>query len=236
MKQATYIEGFTASVWKSLAVKSNRLGWPEGLRQASLRLSPSAMRSLLVTGVFEDTFPAVDELREAMDEIERLDFEALCSRETHHGRGHTQRFYDIREAACHAADNDPREQARMWAKGDELGIRLNPRALNVFWTWLHIHPTDSGKRRVLDNAPWRGMPAAVVDSHTYEGKVGKVGATILSGHYHKHRELSELVAAHGWDWVRAKVHDGPTVQPHETQLGLFDLTPTPQTKTKTKHR
>lgn len=226
-----YIEGFSKSAWKSLAVKSQRIGWVTGLERACAALGKSELRPVLICGLFEDTFPAVDELQEAMAEIRRLDFGALCSRETHHGRaGLTARFCQLKDRALAAAQTD---QRRLWAKGKELGIWLPRRCLNCFWTWLHIHPTDSGKRRVLDSSPWRGMPAPMVDSHTYEGKVANVGATILSGHYHKHLELSQLVGAHGWEWVRQQVHSKPTVPPHQqAQLGLFDLTPTPKRKTK----
>jgi hypothetical protein len=214
-----YIEGFSKSAWKSLAVKSQRIGWVTGLERACAALGKSELKSILICGLFEDTFPAVDEFQEAMAEIRRLDFEALCSRETHHGRaGITAQFYAVREQAMAAAGT---EQSRLWAEGRRLKVWLPRRCLNCFWTWLHLHPTDSCKRRSLDNAPWRGMPAPMVDSHTLEGKRSNVGATILSGHYKKHLELSELVAAHGWDWVRAKVHSGPKVQPHQTQLALL---------------
>jgi hypothetical protein len=86
--------------------------------------------------------------------------------------------------------------------------------------------TDSeaaGKRRTLDTTEWKGMPPEMLDSHTYEGKVAGTGASLLSGHYHKHLEVSQLVEAHGWEWIRAKVHSRGVFQPHkhESQAGLF---------------
>ena len=90
------IDGYSESLWKSVVVKSLRIGWPAGLEEASRRLNKSTMKSLLICGLFEDVFPPEEELQEAMDEVNRFDFEALCSRETHHGQGlYTPYHYTI---------------------------------------------------------------------------------------------------------------------------------------------
>jgi hypothetical protein len=101
------IAGFSRAVWKSLAVKSLRLGWPEGLVRAQLALGKSEVRQLITCGIFEDIFPAMCELEFVLGEVRRLDYEALCSRQTHHGRGYTARFCELEEQAVRVASTHP---------------------------------------------------------------------------------------------------------------------------------
>ncbi len=204
--ETEYIEGFSKSAWKSLAVKALRLGWVQGLERACCNLGKSEMKPILICGLFEDTFPAINELPQVLEEVRRLDFVALCERETHHGRGLTPRFCELAPEAKAAAQNKVGE---LFDAGKRHNIWLSKRALNVWWTWLEMAPLDTGRKRIPDMTEWSGMPRAVVDAHTFEGKVADVGATILSGHYHKHLELSQHVEAHGWEWVREQVHSGP---------------------------
>jgi hypothetical protein len=204
-KPIHFIEDWSESAWKSAVVKSLRLGWPAGLEAAASRLSPSTVQQLLVCGVFEDIFPAKAELAKVMVEVKARDWPALCIRQTHHGRGYTQRFCELEPIAVSAAEN---EKGKLWAAAREYKLWLPNRALNCWWTWLEIGPQDSGVLREPDGSPWAGMPAAMLDGHTYEGRRARTPITVLSGHYCNHLSLSQLVAKGGWQAVRTLVHLG----------------------------
>ena len=204
------IDGFSKSAWKSLAVKALRIGWVDGLKRSEAALGKSDLKLVLTCGVFEDIFPAVTELPDVMQDIRTLNYDNLCRRQTHHGRpGLTARFCELEPLAVEQANNHKPE---LWAAGKAHHIWLPLRSLNCWWTWLEMAPTDKGKTRRLDRTPWQGMPPAMIDSHTMEGKIRKVGATILSGHYHKHLELSVLVQDHGWEHIREIVHGAPRTE------------------------
>lgn len=203
LRPIKWIDGFSESAWKSLAVKSLRMGWPAGLEEALDRLGRSTVQYLLLAGVFEDVFPAAAELEAAVAEARALEFAGLCRRATHHGRGHTGRFCDLEAEAMQAAEH---ERPALWAEARRRGLWLPNRALNTFWTWLAIRPTDAGAVRTIDKARWRGMPISMLDGHTYEGRRQWRFATILSGDYDSHRELSRSVRRHGWGPIRRQVH------------------------------
>jgi hypothetical protein len=217
------VDGWSESAWKSLAVKSLRIGWPEGLRQAEQRLARSTMDWLLLAGVLEDVFPAERELHDVVAELKARDWQALCSRETHHGRGYTEAFCALEKRAVAAA----RDPSPLYPEARRLGLYLPRRAWNVFWTWLELAPADEGVRREVDATPWRGMPRAILDSHTTEGKARGVKITVASGHYQAHLHLAELVAAYGWPTVRRRVHARIEPEPPEhRQLELGERTET----------
>jgi hypothetical protein len=202
------IDGLTVGAWKSLAVKSLRLGWLFGLEAAEIRLGKTYMRACMTCGVFEDIFPAVNELSQVAIEVDRLDYAALCRRETHHMRGHTGAFCAYEKEACEAAANDP---GPLYMQAKNYGIKLPPRSLNCWYTWYHILPQDEGKRRTVDMTPWTTMPTAMLDGHTMEGKSMKVVVTLLSGHYSNHLTLSKTLPRLTWDGLRAQVHGSGNV-------------------------
>lgn len=204
MLRIRYFDGYSESLWKSLAVKAMRLGWPAGLEAAAERLEPSTVRSLLVCGVFEDVFPAKEEIEAVRQEIEGRDYEALCRRQTHHGRGLTPAFCALERVAC-AAARDSRKNV-LFAEGKRLGFALPPRSLNCFYTWFHMAPHDAGAVRAIDPTPFRGIPLAMADAHTIEGKRIRQEVTSLSGHYHQHARIAERVQAEGWEPLRRETH------------------------------
>jgi hypothetical protein len=208
-RAVVYRDGFSESAWKSLTVKSLRIGWPEGLRQAAARLSSSSVTALLVCGIFEDTFPAVVEMDEANVDVKTLDFKALCARETHHGRGYTDAFCDLEHEAVEAARN---EQEAIYAAARGFSLRLPSRSLNCFYSWIRLRPNDAGVRRKLDDAPWRGMPKVMLDGHTLEGNRLGQRVGLLSGDYAQHRVIGQRVMREGWDLIRGEAHE-ETVQP-----------------------
>ena len=205
------VQGFTRSLWTSVAVKSLHLGWPAGLEEARRHLSPSSFKATLLCGVFEDVFPAVDELEDAVDEILRGDIEALCRRDTHHGRGLTVAFCALEREAVHEAATAPHEiRERMSEAG--LVPFLPPRALNCAYTWLTLAPTDQALRE-LDQTPWSGMPSFAADAHTDEGRARRTFTTLLSGTYSQHRRIASMVMEEGWSALRQRVHERGTIEP-----------------------
>ena len=216
------IDGYSESLWKSVVVKSLRIGWPAGLEEASRRLNKSTMKSLLICGLFEDVFPPEEELQEAMDEVNRFDFEALCARETHHGQGLADRFCDLEDEAVYAARNCKPD---IWAMANKYGIWIPPRAMNVFYTWHWLRNEIRGGKREIDRTPWTGIPKVMADSHTYEGKKMGQGITLLSGHYSQHREIGRLVQEKGWQWVREQVHNSGVFETEDIpkQTSILDL-------------
>jgi hypothetical protein len=207
-------DGFSESAWKSLAVKSLRIGWPEGLNQAVLRLGVATVNPLLLCGIFEDIFPAKADLGMTFDEVSSLDLEALCARETHHGRGYTEAFCNLERQAIEAARTKPEE---LYAAGQRLGLSLPRRSLNCFYTWMSLQPNDTGVQRRLDDAPWRGMPKVVLDGHTLEGKHLGQRVALLSGHYEQHRVIGQRVMKEGWGPIRAETHEDIVQPPSATE-------------------
>lgn len=202
METTRRIDGWSKSLWKSLAVKSLRMGWPAGLEAAERALNPSTLRSLLTCGVFEDTFPATGEIDAVLEAVDGNEYERLCRWETHHGRGYTDRFCDLEDEAVRAARQ---RGVEIFPRARELGIWIPPRALNCFWTWLKVEPSRGGTREI-DPRPFEVIPRAMADGHTYEGKHLNQKVTVLSGHYQQHRSLGRRVLEEGWSRIREEVH------------------------------
>lgn len=199
----TLIDGYSESIWKSLVVKSLRIGWPTGLDEAAKRLPPATVDALLVCGIFEDIFPSQTELSDCLSEIQSRNYQALCGRETHHGRRLTEAFCALEKEACDAALT---EREPLLEQAHALGVQLPPRALNCFCTWLKLSPQELDVKRTLDDAQWTGVPMAIVDGHTYEGKVRGTLETSLSGTYYNHAVLGQRVVREGWSGIRKEVH------------------------------
>lgn len=201
-KELVFIDGFTESAWKSLVVKSLRIGWVEGLIAAAERLPKSTMTGLLTSGLFEDVFPAGwGELNDAYTEILHHDYMNLCSRETHHGRAYTNQFCDMADEACGVGVT--------WGEKIVVGVKentdlrwINPRVYNCLYTWWKIDPQDKGVLRQPLIHKFEGIPANVLDSHTYEGKKAGRKICLLSGHYENHRAIGERVMREGWGGLR----------------------------------
>lgn len=202
-KSLTLIDGYSESIWKSLVVKSLRIGWPTGIDEAAKRLTPATVDALLVCGVFEDIFPPQTELRDCLSEIHSRNYLALCARETHHGRGFTEAFCRLEKEACAAAIA---ERESLLRQSHELGVQVPLRALNCFYTWLKLAAQDVNLRRPLDDASWIGVPKAIADGHTYEGKRIGTLQTLLSGTYGNHAVLGQRVLSESWAIVRAEFH------------------------------
>ena len=59
-QDVVFVDGFSESLWVSLAVKAVRIGWPAGLVEAQKRLGKTRVKDVLVTQVFEDIYPESD--------------------------------------------------------------------------------------------------------------------------------------------------------------------------------
>ncbi len=103
-KPLTFVAGYSESLWKSLVVKSLRIGWPIGIEEAAKYLPQFSIDMLLICGLFEDVFPAQSELPDCLTEIRMKNYVALCVRETHHGRGLTEAFCSLENEAVAAAN------------------------------------------------------------------------------------------------------------------------------------
>lgn len=208
-KALSFVDGYSESAWKSLAVKSLRIGWPAGMQAAFDRLGRSTMGSLLVCGVFEDVFPSMCKLDYVMSLAKSFDFGGLCRVETHHGRGLTDEFCDMESEAVDAA-RTRREEIWAHAKGRKVWLPI--RSLNCYYTWMRMSPSDGLVLRDADPTEWAGMPAVMLDGHTYEGKGMGSRTTILSGSYQQHRRIGDEVVRDGWGGIREAVHKS-TLEP-----------------------
>lgn len=197
------------SLWKSVVVKSLRMGWPAGLDAALVALSPSVVKGLLWSGVFEDVFPLPSELEDVAREIVALDFEALCSRETHHGQGLSSQFCDLKDEATNLGADD---YSRLHAIAKGYGVKVPWGGANCFWTWVRLSEDIVGGKREVDTTPFRGIPLSMADGHTKEGCELGQRCTVLSGFYHQHRRLGEVVQEGGWEAVRSEVHDDAVLE------------------------
>ena len=216
-----FTNGFSESAWKSLAIKSLRIGWVEGLEESAKNLSKSGLTSLLTGSLFEDVFPfGYKHLNECYIDIKNQDFESLCSVNTLHGRGYAQQFYDYAEQACSTGK----------LEGDKITQRIkqhtditwiNPRVYNCLWTWYVIQPTQDNITRNVLNHKWRGMPKNILDGHTYEGKILKQDCELLSGHYENHLAIGEQVMNEGWELLRLDFINDDIIKPFINQPSLF---------------
>lgn len=222
-KEIKFIDGFSESVWKSLVVKSLRIGWVDGLNQASYRLSKSTMQSLLTAGIFEDLFPgSLNELNVEYNEIKNGEYYELCKHQTHHGRNYSNAFCDMEsEAVKEGRSKGYGIMINYVAPNTDLKW-LNPRVNNCLYTWYKIKPTDEGKTRNVLELDFKGIPDCVIDGHTYEGKQLGRSCLLLSGHYENHRKIGEIVMKNGWNPIIEEFKKQPI---HEikktTQIELF---------------
>lgn len=181
---------------KSLAVKSVRIGWPAGIYEAARHLAPSELRSVLVGQVFEDLFPEPGSVCNALAEIERGDWIALCERDTHHTVPGLTRWIMVKVPLYQEHGID------MVCKCNALyGVRLPPRAAGCFGAWLGAAEYAVG-HRALDSTLFEGVPDAVLDMHVGRWR----GETTLSGTCANHVRLADWVQRDGWAAVRRVVH------------------------------
>lgn len=204
-KEITFIDGFSESAWKSLVVKSLRIGWVNGLQEASKKISKSTMESLLLAGLFEDVFPGSwKELDNCILEIKSGNYKSLCERNTHHGRGYTDAFCDLENEAVEKGRSEGYELMKEVQNNSSLRW-LNPRVFNCLYTWMKIKPNDENSKRAIMTHQFSGMPECILDGHTYEGKCSGRRIGLLSGHYSQHREIGKLVSFVGhWGIIRKK--------------------------------
>ncbi len=211
-KPIRMIDGFSESLWTSLAVKSLRIGWLPGLRECEKRLSDDRMTSTMICGMFEDIFPPISQWEDTYREIREHRYEELCLRNTHHGRGLTPAFFNLKDEAVRVAREQQGEVYHLIKTYP--GLWAPPRSLNCFYTWHKLQPKAEGELlRSVDQEPFTGIPEWAADMHTIEGKRDGRRVTILSGTYEQHLEIGKMVMEIGWDEFRKRCHAYPVYKP-----------------------
>lgn len=209
----------------SMLIKSIRIGWPAGMDAALEILNDGLTKAICWAQVFEDIYPAADELKEVGDEIERLDFTALCARQSHHGQPKevTKGWYANKDAAF------PGDKVVQYVKSFDSRAKLSPRVMQCAYCWSTSGGGWPGLKRPVDETPWKGCPSVMLDMHaSWAGKRGRF--TILSGTWEQHVQISDWVHEKGWEFVRSKVH-GSGIVPG-TEGWELPHTPTPEPEQK----
>lgn len=202
------IDGFTQYAWVSLVVKSIRMGWPEGIRQAETRLGTFITKRTATVQIFEDILPADVDIPEIDKAIWSGDWDKVCSYNTHHGRNQTDWFIKewVSGYGDWAGNHEP--QVKKLAEEKYGFKRIQSRMCGDFWTWYNIKSKikETGVREI-DRTPWAGIPPDILDMHTIEGKRMKTNVTLLSGTNDGHIKFAQMVQKFGWDGVRKIIHD-----------------------------
>jgi len=204
-----YIDGVSEGLWKSCAIKAIRVSWLPGVEAASKRLSQTVMRSVALVQLFEDTLPAVQDIEDCLKAIEAKDWDKYLRYDTHHGRGYSDRFADLKDEANNIAKTAPSEPLTKARNVYPPLPDLPPRAMNVLYVWATIRP-DRGGFRPVDTSPFRGIPVSSCDKHTTEGYTR--GYTWLSGSWENHRALGRLVQDKGWKYVQKRMADEQVIE------------------------
>lgn len=166
-------------------------------------LSKSDNVSILITQLFEDTFPAEEDLADMVKQALNLNLNFL-EEETHHGKGLTPQFCDLEKEATKAGKDDI--NALRWQARRLYGIPFLPfRAGNTFYTWSKLKGQIRAKRRQINFFPFQAMPVAMADMHTEEGRDAGRFATVLSGTYNQHFKIYQIVQAQGWEAIWEEV-------------------------------
>lgn len=217
-KKVEKIDGYTLSVWKSLVVKSLRIGWIAGMEEANKRMSKSDMNTLCIRQLFEDTFPCgYEELEECYHLIIAQDWEKLLSIDTHHGKGYSEEFCNLEKVVCGGYAQSQYHNMLEEIKNRTSIKWINPNISNCVMTWMKIRPNKKQYRKPMHEA-FKGIPYCIFDGHTYEQK-GKM--LLLSGHYENHRIIGRRVQREGWEKIRTDFLSERTFEPIVEQPTLF---------------
>lgn len=220
-KSIEYINGFTKSAWKSLVIKSLRIGWVNGLEEASKNLSKSEINNLLLGSLFEDVFPSgMLELNNCYINILTKNYSKLCSINTLHGRGYAIKFFEMADEAIAASKGEAYGIAKIITSKTSINW-INPRVYNCVYTWYKIDPSKDNYTRDPLYSNWVGMPINILDEHTYEGKKAGRKITLLSGHYENHLKIGERVMKEGWEHIRTEFINSEIIEGNNIQKTLF---------------
>jgi len=177
---------------ESLAVKSVRIGWPNGIAAAA-RLGGKAIIRQIQAQVWEDL---CCQPQRAFAAIDNRDWAELCRVPTHH-----QVLGMTRQVMAQYQANS-RSFAELYEIAKDRCFPLIPRAAGCFSAWLEL-PIWHAPDREIDRAPYRGIPEAMMDFHAHP----RHGKTILSGTVDGHRRLADMVQSGGWEYVRGLAHE-----------------------------
>jgi len=203
-----YVDGLSFYAWVSLVVKSVRLGWPEGIRQAEARIGNYLTKRTAEVQIMEDISPTEDLLPEIQRLVWTANWDELCTYDTHHGRGSTRLIETTFQQKYESYCEDERNRPELEALADIYRFKKpQARIYGDLITWHNLkNELPEMKMRSIDTHPWRGVPIDVLDRHTSEGKRAKRLDTILSGSVEGHLMLADAVQKHGWEVVRDHIH------------------------------
>lgn len=207
-----WIDGFSESMWKSLLVKSERMGWLEGVLEAEKRLPKSKVQQLLISGVFEDIWPHQDEIYLCIDWIKEQNYEPLLAIQTHHGKGLTPSYHSYHDTTDDWWYHKMPQLIKL-IQDNLPGIYVGKMALGNAMSWIYHKGLIKKVARTVDKTPFTGIKPAFADQHTYEGK--KIGTleTILCGHPDVTLGMTyPVVRSGGWEEVRRRVHAEPNLE------------------------
>jgi hypothetical protein len=133
-KAIRYVDGYSEQVWRSLAVKSLRIGWSEGNTAGSAEVVTFHSQGADDMWLAGRCVPAVPELQDCLREIADKDFDALCERETHHD----QRLHRTTSATCRTKRRrqQKRRSRTCGGEGKKYGLLASTRSLNCWYSWL----------------------------------------------------------------------------------------------------
>jgi hypothetical protein len=199
---------FSNSLLKSLLVKSIRIGWFEGCKFAIENLPKSTSESVFITQLFEDVFPAVEELKQfyylvkdAVNGNNEALFE-LLKENTHHGKGFTFLMIDYFKV-CKQASYDFEYQYFY----DNFQIKIPPRASEWAFIYRKMSPTLKNCKRDVLFKKFEGIPLAIIDKHTIESKEINQYKSFLSGFFDIHLQIAKEVVKNGWKNIRNKTFE-----------------------------
>jgi len=218
-KPVEYIDGVSRGLWASVLIKSIRMGWPEGCRQAEARVGRKYASYAAIVQIFEDIYPAASEIIDVMYEAQTCDWEALCKRETHAGKHLTTPLFNEWHDRWKEAWKMEKPQFLRMAQ-EELHLEYISKRMeeNLYEWWKFKDRIQPGVMRSIDEAPWTGIPIDMADVHTKEGCDSKRFHTILSGSEPGLKMLEQAVIAKGWESVRADIHSKPVIKTEERHI------------------
>jgi hypothetical protein len=188
------------AVWKSVLVKSIRMGWVAGCEHAAGELPASEVISVAHGQIFEDLFPSAGDLAAVIGWIAARDWRKICEYGTIHAN------FELTCKIMSAVDGMAAVDGYYSRMAGECGLRVPPRAMRCFAAWWDCReiPVVPPVCRVADLTPWHPgrIPAAMMDRHVGRWR----GDTILTGTTDGHRRLSGMVSKEGWKNVRSEIH------------------------------
>jgi len=197
------------SLYKSMLVKSIRVGWVAGCEYASNQLTGAEVVSIGITQLFEDVFPLDVDLQKCVSEIKNRQWAELCHRGTHHS------VLDYTDKIMDFVDTQTIDESNLMLEAGKLGLRISPRGLLCFGAWLEYGGVKTS-RSVDFSTCSDCLSIWFFDQHVY----GYHSDYVLTGTTGGHRNLSETIQREGWEYVRKRMHTSRKIKDRWSQRML----------------